>query len=473
MRLKIWHKLFLGFLLSAMAVLALTAGFMHWSFRQGFLDYLNDMERTHLTGIAVRVAKLYDPVSGWERLTDDPGAWLRVLHPGGMRRPPPPPPFEGDASPPPDTLRIGPRIGLFDANRRFVAGNRGALNNFEQMEPVQYTGATVGYLGIMPMSEIADRIEQRFLERQNHAWFIIGAIVLILSLPAALVIARNRTRLFRKMAENTRLLADGYYDMRIPVPLTDGDELDDLAAAFNTLAEALSKSREARQRWFADISHELRTPLTILRGELQALEDGVRHNDESALLSLTAETQRMSKLIDDIYQLALSDQGALSYRKGAVNIVELVKDVGDSFGVRLCERKLSLGMLLPTEAIWVLADGDRLAQLLSNLLENSVRYTDADGLVQIGVERDGDEVIIIVQDSAPGVPNEALPRLFERLYRVDASRSRISGGSGLGLAICKNITEAHGGSILASASLLGGLKVELRLTVLDFCNYSA
>ncbi|WNV03433.1 ATP-binding protein [Candidatus Methylospira mobilis] len=471
MHLKIWHKLFIVFVLLALVVLGLTAGLMHWSFRQGFLDYLNDMERTHLTGMARRVAQAYDPDSGWGNLVDNPGAWLRILRPGSGRPPPgpdgfppPPAPFSERDVPPPDTLRIGPRIGLFDANRRFVAGNPEALTNIKKMEPVQYAEMTVGYLGIMPMIEITDRVDLRFVERQNQAWFLIVALVLTLALLAALIVARNRTRFFRKMAEIARQLADGYYDMRIPV--TTGDELGELATDFNALADALSKSRDARQRWFADISHELRTPLTILYGELQALEDGVRPFDESTLLSLVAEVQRLRKLVDDLYQLALTDQGALNYRKYTVNVVELVQDVADSFSVRLARQQLTLEVESPAKAIEVSADADRLAQLFVNLMENSARYTDAQGLIQISIECDGRQALIIVQDSAPGVPDEALPRLFERLYRVEASRSRDHGGSGLGLAICQNITEAHGGSIAVSASALGGLKVEVRLPVL-------
>jgi two-component system, OmpR family, sensor histidine kinase BaeS len=473
MGLKIWHKLFIVFLLIAVAVLGLTAGLMRWSLRQGYLDRLNETDHTNLIIMAERLVQAYDPVNGWERVADNPMAWWRFLSGNGGHKLLQtsnyvlPPQFGEREAPllPPDILRAGSRIGLFDVNYRFMAGNPDALTNSQRMEPVVYEGATIGYLGITSLRGSAERMDLDFIERRNRAVLFIVAAVLALALLAALIIARRPSHVFREMAKNARRLADGHYDARIPV--TTRDELGELAADFNALAEALSKNREARQRWFADISHEQRTPLMILRGELQAIEDGVRPFDEAVRLSLATELQRLDKLVNDLYQLASSDLGALSYRKSAVNIVELVKDVTDSFSVRLCERELRLETLLPTEAIWVLADADRLAQLFGNLLENSVRYTDANGLIQMSAAGEEYGVVVVIQDSAPGVPSEALPRLFERLYRADCSLRRESSGAGLGLAICQNITEAHGGSIVAGISSLGGLRVEFRLPVLS------
>jgi len=245
-----------------------------------------------------------------------------------------------------------------------------------------------------------------------------------------------------------------------------------LAAAFGYLyaGRALVPIRESlrRQREFvADASHELRTPLTVLRA---SVEDLRRHPHESvadvgdALDDMEAEVDHLSTLVDDLHTLALSDAGALTYRMEEVNVCDVVQLALDAFRERIAERRLSVEADTKGNfGALVRGDPDRLAQLFRNIVENSVRYTDAGGTLRVecGV-RDASAHIEIL-DSAPGVPDEVLPRLFERFYRPEGSRSRASGGAGLGLAICKNIVEAHAGQIAARPSRLGGVCIEVDL----------
>jgi len=242
-----------------------------------------------------------------------------------------------------------------------------------------------------------------------------------------------------------------------------GDELGRLAEDFNRLAQALERNEQLRRRFMADVSHELRTPLAIVKGELEAIEDGVRPLSRESLASLNHEVAALGKLVDDLYQLALADVGALAYRKEPVEITQLLQEAVDSLGERFNERRLSVETdLAPARAF---ADGDRLTQAFRNLLENSLRYTDAGGRVRIVARRHAGKIRIVVEDSDPGVPAQAMPHLFERFYRVDGSRSRANGGAGLGLAICRSIVEAHDGEIKARSSPLGGLAVEIELPV--------
>jgi two-component system sensor histidine kinase BaeS len=212
----------------------------------------------------------------------------------------------------------------------------------------------------------------------------------------------------------------------------------------------------------ADVSHELRTPLAVLSAELEAMEDGVRPLTRESLASLRSEVSALGKLVEDLNQLALADVGALAYRKRRVDVVPLLEQALESFRDRLGERRLAVETALGRDAI-VFGDADRLLQMFRNLLENSARYTDAGGRVRASARREGDRVVVDFEDSAPGVPPEALPHLFERFYRVDASRSRANGGAGLGLAICRSIAAAHDGEMSASDSPLGGLRVRLTL----------
>jgi two-component system sensor histidine kinase BaeS len=244
------------------------------------------------------------------------------------------------------------------------------------------------------------------------------------------------------------------------------DELGQLARDFNSLALTLEKNEQARRQWVADISHELRTPLAVLRGEVEALQDGVRQTTPETLHSLHSEVMRLSRMVDDLHQLALSDVGALTYRKRKVNLGEELREAADSFRSGFAGKGIMLAADLPSApAIDVFADPERLHQLFNNLLDNSLKYTEAGGRLDIRLETGEGVASIHFMDSAPGVPEAEIGRLFDRLYRVESSRSRATGGAGLGLAICRNIVEAHEGTITAKPSPLGGVWITVVLPV--------
>ena len=200
-----------------------------------------------------------------------------------------------------------------------------------------------------------------------------------------------------------------------------------------------------------------------MRGELEAIEDGVRSLDHASMKSLQAEVGMLSKLVDDLYELSLADVGALTYRKSECVLNDVLKESLAMFQERCNAAQLHIDMELPAPPLVLEADAKRLQQLFSNLLENAVRYTDPGGRVEIRASQEDDAVCVSIMDSAPGVDPQQLPRLFERFYRGEASRNRASGGAGLGLAICHSIALAHGGSLTADHSPLGGLWLNLRL----------
>jgi len=286
-------------------------------------------------------------------------------------------------------------------------------------------------------------------------------VVVVFSLP----LARRLIRPVRTIAAATRELASGRYEVRVPV--TSSDELGQLASSFNAMAGALEKNERARRQWVADISHELRTPIAVLRGEIEALMEGVRETTPEAVRSLHGEVMRLSRLVDDLHQLTLSDLGALTYRKESIDIVEVLIDSVDAYRTEFERKGITLDRDIPPgqPPANVFADRERLRQLFSNLLGNSLKYTDGTGRLVVRVRQAGAMVNIDLEDSAPGVPAGEMERLFDRLYRVETSRSRASGGAGLGLAICRNIVEAHGGTITASPSSLGGLLMQVSLPV--------
>ncbi len=175
-----------------------------------------------------------------------------------------------------------------------------------------------------------------------------------------------------------------------------------------------------RRDLMADISHELRTPLAVLRGELEAIQDGVRRFTPESIPSLQAEVATLTKLVDDLHQLSMSDEGALAYQKTSLDIITLLEVAAGAFRERFASRQLSIQVSLPEQAM-IFGDRDRLMQLFNNLLENSLRYTDSGGSLHITARRSGRMLVIDFADSAPGVSDEQLARLCERFYRAEGS----------------------------------------------------
>nr|WP_235538052.1 ATP-binding protein [Pelomonas sp. Root1217] len=229
------------------------------------------------------------------------------------------------------------------------------------------------------------------------------------------------------------------------------------------MAEALQRLESSRQRWIAELSHELRTPLAVLRGEVEALVDGIRPLDSTALTSLQEEIKRLSRLVEDFHLLATSELRSLPCEFEPVAPVALLQAALERIAPRARARGLVIEATLPQVLPAAYWDAVRISQLLANLLENSLRYTEAPGLLQVSARSLGTAIEVRIEDTPPGVAEAELDRLFDPLYRVDPSRSRAFGGSGLGLAIARAIALAHGGGLHAEASALGGLAMVLTL----------
>jgi two-component system sensor histidine kinase BaeS len=483
MRFSIRYKLLLTLLVSTALVVAVMLAFTNWSFQRGFTGFVSQAQQARIHTLTLQLAEIYGEEHGWQQLAANPRRWARLVwnrgdeaydgehheehHPAPWRRghdqgaPQPwPPRLHEDHD---EHLPFAFRVMLLDADRELIFGRPEQLSRAE-LHPIVHQGAAVGYLAVLPGPALSQLGELRFLERQRHAFILIGLAMLALSGIIALLLAGRLVRPLHAFTEGARALAAGRYDTRIPVQ--SRDELGQLARDFNSLAEALAHNEQQRRQWVADISHELRTPLAVMRGELEALQDGVRPLTPEAIASLHADTLRLNRLVDDLYELSRSDLGALDYRKVPTDPLALLADDVSAMRGAFAERGLTLRFedQLPAP-LQISADPGRLSQLYRNLLGNSLYHTDPGGRVEVTARREDDRLLIDFQDSAPGVSEEHLPRLFERLYRVEPSRSRAHGGAGLGLAICRNIVEAHGGSITARPSALGGLWIRLNLPI--------
>jgi two-component system, OmpR family, sensor histidine kinase BaeS len=361
--------------------------------------------------------------------------------------------------PPPRWFNFLRRLQILDTKKQVVFGHYEALPN-EILRPLHREGQIIGWVGLRPHEVITDNLALSFQAQQRHSYILIAALAVVISILVSWVLARQLLNPIRHIATGARALGSGHYQTRLQVK--SSDELGQLATDFNHLAHTLERNEQARRQWIADISHELRTPLAVLRGEIEAMQDGVHAMTSENLKSLHSETLSLGKLVDDLYELALSDLGALDYRKEMVDIADVLDSVVTAFRPRFAAKNIVLVNQVP-EWVTVFADTRRLTQLFTNLLENSLRYTESRGRLEISLETTANQVLLDFKDSAPGVPEDSLDKLFERLYRVDKSRSRALGGAGLGLAICRNIVEAHEGRISARHSPLGGVWVRVEL----------
>jgi signal transduction histidine kinase len=242
-----------------------------------------------------------------------------------------------------------------------------------------------------------------------------------------------------------RRMGAGDLDQRVPV--VADDEVGELARAFNAMAGNLARTEQLRRTMVADVAHELRTPLTNLRGYLEAIQDGVAPPDAEVIASLHEEAIHLSRLVDDLQDLALADAGQLPLERRPIAVADVVGPVTRLVAPRAAAAGVAVEADLQPGLPAVEADPLRARQIVHNLLGNAVRHTPAGGAVRVRARRAADGVEVTVADTGEGIPPEHLPHVFERFYRADRSRSRATGGAGIGLAVVKQLVEAHGGRV--------------------------
>ncbi|HTJ99754.1 MAG TPA: ATP-binding protein [Bordetella sp.] len=482
MRLGITFKLFLAILATSLTVTLAMGSAVRWNFERHFLSYVKERELRRVERMRQSLADIYRERGSWDALRGNASLWSHVLtvpasDPAARRHPPQHGVLEWlseldpNLTPPPPSLELPPDADwsrgrdflalpftLLDNQMRVVAGYSAPAPGAPRRS-VDVDGMTVGWLVTPFPNRLPSEADQRFQREQSEATWVIGMLAALLAAAVSIFLARIFLAPVRRLASATHRLSAGDYATRVNV--TSADELGRLGQDFNRLAYTLERNEGLRREMVADISHELRTPLAVLRGEMEALQDGVRPFSPDALASLQAEVSLLSKLIDDLYELALADVGALSYRMLPVDVAGIAEQAVDTYRERFGARGLRVETDIGADGFVIEGDAQRLTQLMSNLLENTLRYTDPNGVVRVSVRAEGNTVAVECQDSAPGVPPQFLSRLFDRLFRVDPSRSRESGGAGLGLAICQRIVESHRGTIEAMPSELGGLRVRI------------
>lgn len=284
-----------------------------------------------------------------------------------------------------------------------------------------------------------------------YSLVVAGAVAAVTASLSSLFVSRRIVEPLRAMMAATRRIAAGRYGERVPVG--EPDELGALSESFNSMAASLEAAERKRLELIGDVSHELRTPLSTLEGYMEGLMEGVIEPSEDTWALLYGEAERMRRIVEDLRRLSHAEAGQLTLRTAAVRPVDLARATVERMAPLSGEKGIELVSTVPEDLPSVSADGDRVVQVLSNLLDNALRHTKAGGRVVMKAELRDREVLFLVEDNGEGIPPEHLPHVFERFYRTEKSRSRSEarGGSGLGLAISRALVEAMGGRIRAES----------------------
>jgi len=348
------------------------------------------------------------------------------------------------------TLDFAPD-GTLTITRTIGGGRTREVIRGPQMIVRDANGGVAGSVFVLPVRTAGLQLPRtRSLDR-SFFWIFLGAT--LFGIVMAIAIARWISVPVERLTAAARRMESGDLDVRVEP--SGGAELAALAHGFNAMAAALDRNEEQRKRMVSDVAHELRAPLTNIRCELESMQDGLTAPTPERIASLHEETMHLAHLVDDLQDLALAEAGRLEMDAQPVAVTALAKRAAAGMEMRARERDVVI-RCEGSDDVMVLADARRAVQILTNLLANAVAHMETPGDVRIAWERNGDEAIIRVSDSGVGIPADELPRIFERFYRVDISRSRSTGGAGLGLPIVRQLVAAHGGRVWAESVVGAG-----------------
>jgi two-component system sensor histidine kinase BaeS len=455
---SITFRLILAFLLVGITVVALASGITYWLTVREFKQLTFDQSRDRFVA---DMAFYYQTNGTWDGVLDYYRIRASANSQFNPQPNPPPPGGPGGGQPQPQTFFFaladqGGRI-LIPAGD-YQIGETIPTANLSKGTPINLNNVQVGTVVVLGSPPPLGPLEERYLTRTNLAllYAVLGASALALLLGA--VLARALTHPIRDLTKGIHAIAKG--DLKQYVTVKSKDELGELAAAFNQMSSDLDRLTRSRRQMTADIAHDLRNPLTVIGGYVESMREGVLKPIPERLDAMQMEVQHLERLVDDLRVLSQADAGELSLNRETVSIPVLLERTAQSYRALANKQAITLKIEVEPDLPEIHADPDRLAQVLGNLISNSLRYTPQGGEIVLRGRMDGKSVIITVADNGQGISSEALPYIFDRFYRADPSRTR-GDESGLGLAIAKSIVEAHGGIINAESPTGQGTTIKI------------
>ena len=474
------RKVLLVLVSLVVALLLVLVGLSVWGLQRNLGDYAADIELARMDWFARRLEQAYAVQGSWDFLTQDPSEWHDLQRLGEHVAAGAPvhalPAAPALASSAPQVWRhraypgfIFNRTGLLNAaGDKVIAGNAEALK-VRNLRALNYQNQRIGYLAIVPLKTMSSEAGRAFLQEQSLFVLVTGGVGALLALAFSWLISRRLLRPIHALMSGAEAVAQGRLDQQVLVQ--GSDELAQLCRTFNTMALRLSETEAMRQRWLSDVAHELRTPLAAMRAEIESIQDGVRVYTPTTGQRLHRQVLRLGQLVEDL-RTSMERAPGEDRRVPGVGPLDVLLETLAVAQASLVQAGIRIEMaelqqLAQQRPLVMLADPARLQQLFMNVLDNSRNYTRAPGVLVVQADLpQADRLRIRLEDSAPAPEAYDLPRLFERLYRADLSRSRNTGGSGLGLAICRAIVQEHGGAISAEASDLGGLRITIEFPLL-------
>ena len=445
---------------------------------QKFKEYVDQRESEMMVALADSAANFYSEYGGWSFLIGNRDLWISFLKGGFENRAsqnesltPRYEPiiltmtYQNIGAPMWDPLNLGPSICLFDKDKKYVINLHSKERSIEECTtfPIELEGTTVGWLGLIDNERIIEPHDKMFRQTQLTIFFMLSVALLVIMIIMNIIFKKQIVSPITKLASAIKKLGDRNF--RFHIPIESSDEIGELTECFNNMTDRLELYERNQKQWMSDISHELRTPLSAMMCEIEAVRDRILKPNEELFTSISDEIKSLIKLVNEISDISLIDSGNFQIQNEIVNLFSILNQKTNTFKTTFKSNDMSLDFDFEPAAIELQIMGDpyRLQQLVSNILDNVIRHAKKPGWLKIRQTHDIDNIKIIFEDSGPGVPNYALPLIFNRLYKGDPSRNRERGGNGLGLAICKSIVEMHNGKIQAQNTKGGGFMIEVLL----------
>lgn len=455
-------KLILSYFLVSLTVVALASGITYWLTVREFKQLTFDQARDRFVA---DMTFYYQTNGTWNGVLDY--YRLRSSANSQFNLPPnsPPPGRPGGGQPQPQTFFFA----LTDQNGRVLipAGDETVGDSIPGPTlakgiPVSVNNVQVGTVVVLGSPPPLGPLEESYLNRTNLALLYAALGSAALALLLGIVLARALTHPIRDLTKAIRAVARG--ELKQNVVVKSKDELGVLADAFNHMSSDLDRLIKSRRQMTADIAHDLRNPLTVIGGYVESMRDGVLQPTPERLDAIQMEVQHLKRLVEDLRILSQVDAGELSLNRELVSIPLLLEQTALSYRALTEKQGMTLRIDLAPDLPEIQADPDRLAQVLGNLISNSMRYTPQGGEITLQAKRATKSVVVQVIDNGKGISSDALPYIFDRFYRADPARTQ-GDESGLGLTIAKSIVEAHGGSIAAESSPGKGTIIKILLPI--------
>ena len=439
-------KLFLSTLIIAIITLTFSMLSVNFVFRQQFSDYLTQANETTIERLPSRLSALYQAKGTWDPTSLDEvsqslpmGTVVTLTDPKGQ-------PIATLSNPMDDMMNGQGEMGM-------GMGKGMGKFSYSATNWKTKTFTVSGPLGTLATAQVRYPATAQILNPQDvhfqsavfRSLLFAGGLALLFGILLSYFTSRQLVSPLRRLTQAANRIGHGHLDERVSVH--SKDEVEQLANAFNAMADNLARQETLRKQFTADIAHELRTPLTSIKSYIEAFQDHVLPANQENLSSIHEEIDRLVDLSSDLKDLNIAEIGALQLILEPVDLKQLLEKIIRSLHPLIQEKELTLNWNAPEESVTMFGDERLLTRLFYNLLHNAYRYSNSGGQINVALTKTPNFAEIKIRNTGMGISEDDLPLIFERFYRADKSRTRETGGTGIGLALVHQITDLHKGTI--------------------------